>query len=263
MKHPLPNVSFSWRAPAEWWFWRPVTSYFVTALFTLLQAAYCSSQRLSAVDLVVNSSLINSFIYLFFYDLIWLKLNFNLDEHSYLIVSFTLDLPWRENYAPLSLFSWSHIQSEEKITSSPYFRNTKNKILHMAANTVHNVKTFFKEILFIFEFFRHSRGFYLCQSGVLNQNFLHRYSVLWCNKRNVAACKIHVSFKSFRIWKHSNIELFLLEFKATNHFDICFCGLIEIFQFLVLSFYLLINIYCETLQGEIPLKMIRFTRYIN
>ena len=47
----------------------------------------------------------------------------------------------------------------------------------MAENTVHNVKTFFKEILFIFEFFRHSRGFYLCQSGGLNQNFLH---ILFC-----------------------------------------------------------------------------------
>ena len=76
----------------------------------------------------------------------------------------------------------------------------------------------------------------------------------------MAACKIHVSLRASEF---ENIELFLLEFKATNHFVICFCGLIEIFQFLVLSFYLLINIYCETLLGEIPLKMIRFTRYIN
>ena len=50
----------------------------------------------------------------------------------------------------------------------------------MAANTVHNVKTFFKEkrkIFIIYEFFRHSRGFYLYQSGGLNQNFLH---ILFC-----------------------------------------------------------------------------------
>ena len=122
----------------------------------------------------MNSSLINSFIVLWFH-FIWLKLNFNFNEHSYLIISFTLDLPWRENYAPLSLFSWSHIQSEEKITSSPYFRNTKNKILHMAANTVHNVKTFFKKIS-IFDFF-FGRGFCLCQSIGLNENFLH---ILFC-----------------------------------------------------------------------------------
>lgn len=187
------------------------------------------------------------------------KLNFNFNEHSYLIISFTLDVPWRENYAPLSLFSWSHIQSEEKITSSPYFRNTKNKILHMAANLYKMKKTFSKNI-FIFHFFR-QRILFMPKCRFKRKLFT--YSVLCCNKRNMAACKIHVSFKSFRIWKHTNIELFLLEFKATNHFVICFCGLIEIFQFLVLSFYLLINIYCETLLGEIPLKMIRFTRYIN
>jgi hypothetical protein len=102
--------------------------------------------RTSTVYLIMNSSQMNSFIVL------WLKLNFNFNEHSYLIISFTLDLPWRENYAPLSLFSWSHIQSEEKITSSPYFRNTKNKILHMAANTVHNVKIFLKENIYFWFF---------------------------------------------------------------------------------------------------------------
>ena len=104
--------------------------------------------RTSTVYLIMNSSQMNSFIVL------WLKLNFNFNEHSYLIISFTLDLPWRENYAPLSLFSWSHIQSEEKITSSPYFRNTKNKILHMAANMYIMWKNLFQKNLFIFDFFR-------------------------------------------------------------------------------------------------------------
>ena len=112
-----------------------------------------TSTFIKEMRVVVNSSLINSFIVLWFH-FIWLKLNFNFNEHSYLIISFTLDLPWRENYAPLSLFSWSHIQSEEKITSSPYFRNTKNKILHMAANMYIMKKTFSKKYLFLIFFGR-------------------------------------------------------------------------------------------------------------
>ena len=128
----------------------------------------------------------------------------------------------------------------------------------MAANTVHNVKTFFKKIS-IFDFFW-QRILFMPKYRFKRKLFLH---ILFC----VLIKEIWQHAKYMFLLRASKItkrELFLLEFKATaNHFVICFCGLIEILHFLVLSFYLLINIYCETLLGEIPLKMIRFTRYIN